>query len=73
MLAGNKAEIGHELSGIAEACDIPQFGCQRRRGDQRQPPKRSQSLHDRRKRPLRDGGLNVGFKTITPRRGRFRR
>ena len=39
MLAENKAEIGHELSGIAEACDIPQFGCQRRRGDQRQPPK----------------------------------
>src|SRR5580658_4495173 len=70
MFARNEAEIGHELPGIGKAGDVAQFSHNVAAATIAKPRRACNALTWR-QRPVRQRGLNVGFKAVPPGRRRL--
>ena len=71
-IRSHRRRVGPAVSLLAKLdADIAELRHQRRRGHQRQATQRLQRLHDRRQRPVRQRGFDVGFEAVPPCRRRL--
>src|SRR5690606_9965169 len=65
-LAGDHAEIGHQLSRGFEAADVPDLDHERYRRNQTDTTQRLEPVNDRLERPISDCVFNRSLKAVDP-------